>query len=86
MPCLSLMVVLDDIILSPTVIFFSQIDLLAKISQSHRILSEVDVALKAKQMKSDVDEHMKAATAGTRYNVPLKQPFSSLFHVNIHGI
>ncbi|GKE48293.1 WD40 repeat-containing protein MSI2-like protein, partial [Tanacetum coccineum] len=43
----------------------------------------VDTALKAKQMKTDVDEHLKqkllllpgeAATAGTRYNVPLKQP------------
>ncbi|GKE68203.1 WD40 repeat-containing protein MSI2-like protein, partial [Tanacetum coccineum] len=43
----------------------------------------VDAALKAKQMKTDVDEHLKQkllllpgedATAGTRYNVPLKQP------------
>ncbi|GKE56133.1 transcription regulator, partial [Tanacetum coccineum] len=35
-----------------------KIDLLAEISQSHRILSEVDGALKAKQMKNDVDEHL----------------------------
>lgn len=36
-----------------------QIDLLAEISQSPRILSEVDAALKAKQIKSDVDEYLK---------------------------
>lgn len=36
-----------------------QIDLLAEISQSPRILSEVDSALKAKQMKADVDEYLK---------------------------
>lgn len=36
-----------------------KIDLLAEISQSPRILSEVDAALKAKQMKSDVDEYLK---------------------------
>ncbi|XP_070680782.1 uncharacterized protein [Malus domestica] len=70
-----------------------KIDLLAEISQSPFILSEVDAALKAKQMKADVDEYLKtrqqgssfltelkqkllllpieAASAGTRYNVPL---------------
>ncbi|GJW26465.1 transcription regulator [Tanacetum coccineum] len=37
-----------------------KIDLLAEISQSPRILSEVDAALKAKQMKTDVDEYLKA--------------------------
>ncbi|XP_047153009.1 CCR4-NOT transcription complex subunit 1-like [Vigna umbellata] len=64
-----------------------------EITQSPRILSEVDAALKAKQMKADVDEYLKtrqqsspflselkdkmllapneAASAGTRYNVPL---------------
>lgn len=36
-----------------------QIDLLAEISQSPRILSEVDAALKAKQIKGDVDEYLK---------------------------
>lgn len=36
-----------------------QIDLLAEISQSPRILSEVDAALKAKQMKADVEEYLK---------------------------
>lgn len=36
-----------------------QIDLLAEITQSPRILSEVDAALKAKQMKADVDEYLK---------------------------
>ncbi|XP_019463581.1 PREDICTED: CCR4-NOT transcription complex subunit 1 isoform X2 [Lupinus angustifolius] len=70
-----------------------KIDLLQEITQSPRILSEVDAALKAKQMKADVDEYLKtrqqnspflselkeklllspseAASAGTRYNVPL---------------
>ncbi|KAL4599949.1 hypothetical protein ACB092_11G164000 [Castanea dentata] len=69
-----------------------KIDLLPESSQSPRILSEVDAALKAKQMKADVDEYLKtrqpgsfltelkqklllppseAASAGTRYNVPL---------------
>lgn len=36
-----------------------QIDLLAEINQSPRIFSEVDAALKSKQMKSDVDEYLK---------------------------
>ena len=36
-----------------------QIDLLQEITQSPRILSEVDAALKAKQMKADVDEYLK---------------------------
>ncbi|KAI4354776.1 hypothetical protein L6164_003615 [Bauhinia variegata] len=70
-----------------------KIDLLQEITQSPRILSEVDAALKVKQMKVDVDEYLKtrqqgspflselkqklllspneAASAGTRYNVPL---------------
>ncbi|XP_039070281.1 CCR4-NOT transcription complex subunit 1-like [Hibiscus syriacus] len=71
-----------------------KIDLLPEIRESPPILSEVDAALKAKQMKADVDEYLKtkpqggssfltelkqrlllspseAASAGTRYNVPL---------------
>lgn len=36
-----------------------QIDLLAEITQSPRVLSEVDAALKVKQMKTDVDEYLK---------------------------
>jgi len=36
-----------------------QIDLLQEITQSPRILSEVDAALKAKQMKADVDDYLK---------------------------
>ncbi|XP_054784760.1 uncharacterized protein LOC129291440 isoform X2 [Prosopis cineraria] len=70
-----------------------KIDLLQEITLSPRIFSEVDAALKAKQMKADVDEYLKtkpqgsqfsselkqklllspneAASAGTRYNVPL---------------
>ncbi|KAG9452304.1 hypothetical protein H6P81_005208 [Aristolochia fimbriata] len=36
-----------------------KIDLLAEIKQSPQILSEVDAALKAKQMKADIDEYLK---------------------------
>lgn len=42
-------------------IILLQIDLLAEISQPPRILSEVDGALKAKQIKSDIDEYLKVA-------------------------
>ncbi|KAI7989492.1 CCR4-NOT transcription complex subunit 1 [Camellia lanceoleosa] len=38
---------------------YLKIDLLAEINQSPHIFSEVDAALKAKQMKSDVDEYLK---------------------------
>ncbi|XP_020538535.1 CCR4-NOT transcription complex subunit 1 isoform X2 [Jatropha curcas] len=70
-----------------------KIDLLPEIREAPHILSEVDAALKLKQMKADVDEYLKtrqqgssfltelkqrlllspgeAASAGTRYNVPL---------------
>ncbi|XP_061969230.1 uncharacterized protein LOC133692363 [Populus nigra] len=70
-----------------------KIDLLPEIREPPHILSEVDAALKVKQMKADVDEYLKtrqqgssfltelkqrlllspseAASAGTRYNVPL---------------
>jgi len=37
----------------------AQIDLLEEMSQAPRILSEVDAALKAKQMKADVDEYLR---------------------------
>ncbi|XP_028112390.1 CCR4-NOT transcription complex subunit 1-like isoform X1 [Camellia sinensis] len=36
-----------------------KIDLFVEINQSPQIFSEVDAALKAKQMKSDVDEYLK---------------------------
>lgn len=36
-----------------------QIDLLAEISQSPRVLSEVDAALKSKLMKAEIDEYLK---------------------------
>lgn len=39
--------------------FHLQIDLLQEITQSPRIFSEVDAALKAKQMKADLDEYLK---------------------------
>ncbi|XP_057455962.1 uncharacterized protein LOC130747140 isoform X2 [Lotus japonicus] len=83
-----------------------KIDLLQEITQSPRILSEVDAALKAKQMKTDVDEYLKtrqqnspflselkeklllspneAASAGTRYNVPLIN--SLVLYVGMQGI
>ncbi|XP_071726639.1 uncharacterized protein [Rutidosis leptorrhynchoides] len=50
-----------------------KIDLLAEISQSPRILSEVDAALKAKQMKNDVDEYLKAKPQGSQFIPELKQ-------------
>ncbi|KAI3711268.1 hypothetical protein L2E82_41237 [Cichorium intybus] len=50
-----------------------KIDLLAEISQSPRILSEVDAALKAKQMKNDVDEYLKTRPQGTTFLSELKQ-------------
>ncbi|KAL8500295.1 hypothetical protein ACS0TY_020046 [Phlomoides rotata] len=50
-----------------------KIDLLAEISQSPRILSEVDAALKAKQIKSDVDEYLKTRQQGSPFLTELKQ-------------
>ncbi|XP_076942862.1 uncharacterized protein LOC143612873 [Bidens hawaiensis] len=50
-----------------------KIDLLAEISQSPQILSEVDAALKAKQMKNDVDEYLKTRPQGTSFLSELKQ-------------
>ncbi|CAI9292306.1 unnamed protein product [Lactuca saligna] len=50
-----------------------KIDLLAEISQSPRILSEVDAALKTKQMKNDVDEYLKTRPQGTSFLSELKQ-------------
>lgn len=39
--------------------FATQIDLLAEISIPPRIMSDVDGALKSKQMKTQVDEYLK---------------------------
>ncbi|XP_058212330.1 uncharacterized protein LOC131324368 [Rhododendron vialii] len=50
-----------------------KIDLLAEISQSPRILSEVDVALKTKQIKGDVDEYLKTRQQGSSFLTELKQ-------------
>ncbi|XVE76912.1 hypothetical protein DITRI_Ditri13aG0018400 [Diplodiscus trichospermus] len=84
-----------------------KIDLLPEIREPPRILSEVDAALKAKQMKADVDEYLKtrpqggssflielkqrlllspseAASAGTRYNVPLMN--SLVLYVGMQAI
>ncbi|XP_058102085.1 uncharacterized protein LOC131246194 [Magnolia sinica] len=41
-----------------------KIDLFAEISQSPRILSKVDGALKAKQIKVDIDEYLKNGNTG----------------------
>lgn len=43
------------------VFFDMQIDLLAEIRQSPRILSDVETALKAKQIKADLDEYLKVS-------------------------
>ncbi|XP_058085160.1 uncharacterized protein LOC131232729 isoform X2 [Magnolia sinica] len=50
-----------------------KIDLLAEISQSPRILSEVDGALKAKQIKADIDEYLKTRQQGSPFLTELKQ-------------
>ncbi|KAL4562855.1 hypothetical protein LXL04_026886 [Taraxacum kok-saghyz] len=50
-----------------------KIDLLAEISQSPRILSEVDAALKAKQLKNDLDEYLKTRPQGTSFLSELRQ-------------
>ncbi|RZC53428.1 hypothetical protein C5167_012294 [Papaver somniferum] len=50
-----------------------KIDLLAEISQSPCIFSDVDAALKAKQMKSDIDEYLKTRQQGPSFLTGLKQ-------------
>ncbi|XP_073064928.1 uncharacterized protein [Primulina eburnea] len=50
-----------------------KIDLLAEISYTPRILSEVDAALKAKQIKNDVDEYFKTRQQGSSFLTELKQ-------------
>ncbi|XP_047937913.1 CCR4-NOT transcription complex subunit 1 isoform X1 [Salvia hispanica] len=50
-----------------------KIDLLPEITQSPRILSEVDAALKAKQIKNEVDEYLKTRQQGSAFLTELKQ-------------
>ncbi|CAI9101327.1 OLC1v1038621C1 [Oldenlandia corymbosa var. corymbosa] len=50
-----------------------KIDLLAEISQSPRILSDVDGALKLKLMKNDIDEYLKTRPQGSPFLSELKQ-------------
>ncbi|CAI9769351.1 unnamed protein product [Fraxinus pennsylvanica] len=50
-----------------------KIDLLTEISQSPRILADVDAALRAKQMKNDVDEYLKTRQQGSSFLAELKQ-------------
>ncbi|XXG66487.1 hypothetical protein AAC387_Pa06g0046 [Persea americana] len=50
-----------------------KIDLLAEISQSPVILSEVDGSLKAKLMKAEVDEYLKTRQQGSPFLAELKQ-------------
>ncbi|XP_048132836.1 CCR4-NOT transcription complex subunit 1 isoform X7 [Rhodamnia argentea] len=50
-----------------------KIDLLAEITQSPRILSEVDASVKAKQMKADIDEYLKTRPQGSPLLTDLKQ-------------
>ncbi|XP_028110206.1 CCR4-NOT transcription complex subunit 1-like [Camellia sinensis] len=58
---------------TPNLKFSHRIDLLAEISQSPHILSEVDVALKAKQIKGDVDEYLQTRQQGSSFLTELKQ-------------
>ncbi|KAK4802906.1 hypothetical protein SAY86_001109 [Trapa natans] len=50
-----------------------KIDLLAEIREPPRILSEVDAALKAKQMKAEIDEYLKTRPQGSSFLSELKQ-------------
>ncbi|XP_072963541.1 uncharacterized protein [Typha angustifolia] len=50
-----------------------KIDLLPEITQSPRILSEVDAALKAKQIKAEIDEYLKTRPEGSSFLADLKQ-------------
>ncbi|CAL5398079.1 unnamed protein product [Camellia sinensis] len=50
-----------------------KIDLLAEISQSPHILSEVDAALKAKQIKGVLDEYLQTRQQGSSFLTELKQ-------------
>ncbi|XP_043805903.1 CCR4-NOT transcription complex subunit 1 isoform X2 [Manihot esculenta] len=50
-----------------------KIDLLPEIREAPHILSEVDAALKAKQMKADVDEYLKTRRQGSSFLTELKQ-------------
>ncbi|KAI3965367.1 hypothetical protein MKX01_042848 [Papaver californicum] len=50
-----------------------KIDLLAEINQSPCIFSDVDAAVKAKQMKSDIDEYLKTRQQGPSFLAELKQ-------------
>ncbi|KAI4368425.1 hypothetical protein MLD38_016982 [Melastoma candidum] len=50
-----------------------KIDLLAEITQSPRVLSEVDAALKAKHLKADVDEFLKTRQKNSPFLTELKQ-------------
>lgn len=50
-----------------------KVDLLPEISQSPRILSEVDAALKTKQLKIEVDEYLKTRQPMSIFIIDLKQ-------------
>ncbi|XP_020592534.1 CCR4-NOT transcription complex subunit 1 isoform X2 [Phalaenopsis equestris] len=50
-----------------------KIDLLTEISQSPQILSDVEGALKSKQIKSDVDEYLMTRSEGSSFLAELKQ-------------
>ncbi|KAF9613129.1 hypothetical protein IFM89_005608 [Coptis chinensis] len=50
-----------------------KIDLLAEISQSPSIFSEVDASLKSKQMKTDIDEYLKTRPQGSPFLAEMKQ-------------
>ncbi|OAY69195.1 CCR4-NOT transcription complex subunit 1, partial [Ananas comosus] len=50
-----------------------KIDLLAEITQSPRILSDVDGALKAKQIKTEIDDYLKTRPEGSPFLTELKQ-------------
>ena len=50
-----------------------KVDFLPEISQSPRILSEVDAVLKTKQLKTEVDEYLKTRQPMSIFIIDLKQ-------------
>ncbi|KAJ8900176.1 hypothetical protein K2173_024816 [Erythroxylum novogranatense] len=50
-----------------------KIDLLPEIREPPQLLSEVDAALRARQMKNDVDEYLKTRQQGSAFLTELKQ-------------
>lgn len=44
-------------------LYWDQVDLLPEIAQAPRILSDVEAALKNRQLKADIDEYIKVCSS-----------------------